>query len=116
MFRKSDAAADIASRVMPQVGARVRRLALLAALGLTALGLAALAPSGASACGRLPAGAEASGPVLRGSTDTEGAQGAQVQPIINPHCSFTPSAGGAGAPAGSPDQAARALNQPTMPN
>jgi hypothetical protein len=111
VFRKSDVTTEIAPRIIPEVGSRVRLLVLL-----TALGLSTLAPSGASACGRLPPGVEPSGPVLRGGPNKGDAQ---VQPIINPHCSFTPpSVGGAGieASAKSSDQTARPLDTPTTPN
>ena len=111
MIGKSDAKTEIAPRIIPQVGSRVRLLVLL-----TALGLSTLQPSGAAACGGLPPGVEPSGPVLRGSPNKAEAQ---IQPIINPHCSFTPpSLGGAAieASAKSPDQTARPLDTPTTPN
>jgi len=67
MIGKSDAKTEIAPRIIPQVGSRVRLLVLL-----TALGLSTLPPSGAAACGRLPPGVEPSGPVLRGSPNKGG--------------------------------------------
>jgi hypothetical protein len=67
------------------------------AMLLAVLGLAALTSTGASACGRLPAGVEVSGPVLRGKIE--------AQPVITPHCNLTPPADAiaAGEPSGRPD-------------
>jgi hypothetical protein len=56
---------------------------------LAVLGLAVLTSSGASACGRLPAGVEVSGPVLRG---VAAPHSSEAQPVIVPHCNFTPPA------------------------
>jgi hypothetical protein len=61
------------------------RLAILLAVGV--LGLAALAPIGASACGGVPASADAPAPVAR---EAAAPQGARSQPVIMPHCSFSP--------------------------
>jgi hypothetical protein len=72
------------------VGSHHNSLAILLAVGF--LGLAALAPTAASACGRLAPGAEVSGPVERGAASP---QSAQVQPVIVPHCNLTPTADGA---------------------
>jgi hypothetical protein len=58
------------------------------AMLLAVLGFAALAPTSASACGRLPAGVETSGPVLRGDVAPHKVQ---TQPVIMPHCSLTPT-------------------------
>jgi hypothetical protein len=63
------------------------RLAIL----LAALGLAALAPTGASACGALPPGVEVTGPVLRGAAAPPTAK---AQPVIVPHCYLAPPANG----------------------
>ena len=75
-------------------------LAILLAVGF--LGLAALAPTAASACGRLALGAEVPGPVERGAASP---RSAQVQPVIVPHCNLTPTADGAAVSAspGTPD-------------
>ena len=59
------------------------------ALLLAVLGFAALAPTGASACGRLPAGVEVSGPVLRGAAVPHNVK---AQPVITPHCMLAPPA------------------------
>ena len=75
-----------------------RRLAVL----LAALGFAALTSIGALACGRLPADVEVSGPVLRGAVTPPNIK---AQPVIMPHCNFTPPADGiaVNAPSERPD-------------
>jgi hypothetical protein len=78
----ADAALTIIEEIKPR-----HRFAMLVAV----LGLAALASTGASACGRLPAGVELSGPVLRGGVTPHGVQ---AQPIIMPHCNLTPTVDG----------------------
>jgi hypothetical protein len=85
MPRKTNLTPALAPAAKQGIGSRFRLVMLLAALGLPAL-----APTGASACGPLPAGVEPSGPVLRGGAT---APSPQAQPIITPHCNFTPNAG-----------------------
>jgi hypothetical protein len=87
------------------------RLAML----LAVLGLAALTSSGASACGRLPAGVEVSGPVLRGDVIPHKAE---AQPVIMPHCNFTPPADAVAASSAPdrPDSAASSANRLAAPN
>ena len=74
--------ADFALLVTAEIKPRHRFAMLLAVLGF-----AALASSGASACGRLPAGVELSGPVPRGGVAPHSVQ---AQPVIMPHCNLTP--------------------------
>jgi hypothetical protein len=59
-------------------------------LSVYVLGLASLAPTGAWACGQLPPGVEATGPVLRSGADSH-----PVQPVLIPHCSLTAKPNGA---------------------
>jgi hypothetical protein len=81
------------------------------AMLLAVLGLAALTSTGASACGRLPAGVEVSGPVLRRKVE--------AQPVIMPHCNLTPPADAvaAGEPSGRPDNSgANSASRLAAPN
>jgi hypothetical protein len=75
------------------------------ALLLAILGLAALAPTGASACGQLPPGVEVTGPILRGAVAPAKVK---VQPVITPHCYLAPPADGVGlnGPGDRPDDSA----------
>jgi hypothetical protein len=99
MTRKSNLTPAFAPAAKQGIGSRFRLVMLLAALGLPAL-----APTGASACGPLPAGVEPEGPVLRGDAT---APNPQAQPIIVPHCYFTPNAGRPAVDA-SPDRSDKA--------
>src|SRR5258708_17470052 len=97
MARKANPTVDFALTVPEQINSRLRLAPLLAALGL-----AVLAPTAASACGRLPVGVELSGPVLRGGVAPHGAP---AQPVMMPHCSLTPAVDGTtvSAPPDRPD-------------
>jgi hypothetical protein len=97
MFYQLNLTAGSALTFIEEIKPRHRLAVLLAALGF-----AALASTGASACGRLPADVEVSGPVLRGAVTPPNLQ---AQPVIMPHCNVTPPADGiaVNAPTDRPD-------------
>jgi hypothetical protein len=86
-----DPTVGLALAAIGEIRPRHRFAMLRFAMLLAVTGFAALAPTGASACGRLPASVEPSGPVLRGEATP---RRVQAQPVVVPHCNFTPPADG----------------------